>query len=461
MMLSRPTRALAFAAALFAALPATAQKAPTTWQLSIAAGYKALTLCGAVFNGGRTQDEAEALELTGIYPEYDALLPTLTASVARAPSGTEGSVTVPFDAKLPPRIATWSAWDGCTIRPLQPVGTIPVMVRSGNVPAPVPGNLDQRDWPMGERGILVRTPPMLQPVIAKAFAGAWSGRTTGVVIVQNGKIVGEQYAEGFGPHTSQRTWSVGKSMAGTLIGIGTREGLVDVNKAGVVRDDEDLRGTITLDNLLRMASGLHGETAGNRTDALYFGGATVDDEAAAAGIEAMPGTRFRYANLDIVIAVRTLRRGIGDDYRYHAYPRAKLFQRIGMTRTVAERDWGGNFILSSQVWSTARDFARLGLLWLNDGVWNGDRILPAGWMTYMTTPSGPQPEKGPGYGATMWLFGPAQGLPEGSYAAQGNRGQFIMVIPSRGLVIVRRGEDATGANFDIAAFSAEVVKALP
>jgi CubicO group peptidase (beta-lactamase class C family) len=93
-------------------------------------------------------------------------------------------------------------------------------------------------------------------------------------------------------------------------------------------------------------------------------------------------------------------------------------------------------------------------------VWNGERILPEGWVKYMTTPSGPQPAEGPGYGATMWLFGPDQGVPEGSYAAQGNRGQYIMVIPSQRLVVVRRGEDPVGARFDIAKFSADVAAAL-
>ncbi len=131
-----------------------------------------------------------------------------------------------------------------------------------------------------------------------------------------------------------------------------------------------------------------------------------------------------------------------------------------MTRTVAETDWQGNFILSSQVWSTARDLARVGLLWANDGVWQGERLLPEGWMAYMTRPSGPQPATGPGYGATMWLFGPAQGLPEGSYAAQGNRGQYVMVVPSRNIVVVRRGEDPAGARFDIARFTADVLAAL-
>ena len=471
MTLARPTRLVALAAALALALPAAAQqpqpKPPTTWQRGIAAGYKALTLCGAIFNGGRTQAQAEALELTGIYPEYEAIIPTLTATVTRrednpgVPVMWDGYVSVPFDAALPPRIATWSPWDGCTIRPLQPIDEIVVTVRSGMVAPPVPGNLDARDWPMGERGIAVHTSPALAAVMNHASTGSYSGRTTGIVIVQDGKIIGEGYAEGFGPHTSQRTWSVAKSISGTLIGIASREGLLDVRKPGVVREEGDLRHRISIDDLLRMASGLHGDTSGNRTDALYFGGATVDDEAAIAGLEAMPGTRFRYANLDILLAVRALRRALPDNYRYEAYPRAKLFQRIGMTRTVAERDSGGNFVLSSQVWSTARDLARLGMLWLNDGVWNGDRILPQGWMTYMTTPSGPQPATGPGYGATLWLFGPAQGLPAGSYAAQGNRGQFVMVIPSRRLVIVRRGEDAAGAPFDIAKFSAEVLKAVP
>lgn len=456
---------------MLVAAPAAAQqpgpKPLTTWQRSIAAGYKALMLCGAIFNGGRTQEEAEALELTGIYPEYEALIPTLTATIARrednpgVPMLWDGTVTVPFHDGLPPRIATWTTWDGCTIHPLQPVEQIPVTVRSGMVQPPVPGNLDQRDWPMGERGIVVQTPPALRAVMATAFTGGFSGRTTGVVIVQNGKIIGEDYAAGFGPHTGQRTWSVAKSIAGTLMGIATREGLIDVGKTGVVRGEGDLRHTISVDQLLRMGSGLNSATAGNRTDALYFGGSTVDDEAGAMGLDAMPGTRFRYSNMDIVIAVRALRRALPDTFRYEAYPRAKLFQRIGMTRTVAEKDAGGNFILSSQVWSTGRDLARLGLLWLNDGIWNGDRILPAGWMTYMTSPTGPQPLKGPGYGATLWLFGPAQGLPAGSYAAQGNRGQFIMVIPSRKLVIVRRGEDAGGSPFDIAKFTAEVLKAVP
>ena len=153
-----------------------------------------------------------------------------------------------------------------------------------------------------------------------------------------------------------------------------------------------------------------------------------------------------------------LRASLGED-RYRWFPFEQLFRPLGMRHTVAEQDVGGNYILSSQVWSTARDFARLGQFWLQDGVWGGQRLLPEGWMRTMTTPSGPQPGKGPGYGASLWLFGPAQGLPAGSYAAQGNRGQYIMVVPSLKLVVVRRGEDP-GGGFDIATFTADVIKAL-
>ncbi|MEN2785038.1 hypothetical protein ACFOKI_14590 [Sphingomonas qilianensis] len=94
-------------------------------------------------------------------------------------------------------------------------------------------------------------------------------------------------------------------------------------------------------------------------------------------------------------------------------------------------------------------------------MWAGQRLLPRGWVRTMTTASGPQPASGPGYGATMWLFGPQQGLPAGSFAAQGNRGQYVMVIPARQLVVVRRGEDPGAARFDIARFVADVAATLP
>nr|WP_157026488.1 serine hydrolase [Sphingomonas horti] len=439
------------------ATPAHAAE-PTTYQRALAAGYKAAFLCSGIFNAGRTQAQVEALELTGIYAEYAAIVPTLSAGI----DYRTRQVTVAFDPALPPRRSEWRHGRGCET---QPIGQLE-MSEAAEYPAVNVAGPDSRRWPAGDGGINPSTGPAAS-VAAGAFGPAYGeeARTVGVVVVQDGQIIAERYATGFSPYTSNRTWSVAKSISGTLLGVASRKNLLQVHSPAPVREwrvhpYDDPRRSITLDNLLRMASGLHSDTAGNRTDALYMGATTVTQETTHWPLEAKPGTRFRYANNDILLAIRSLRAALNDDARYLAFPRTELFDKIGMTHTVAETDWQGNFILSSQVWSTARDLARLGLLWLNDGVWQGERILPEGWVKYMTTPSGPQPEEGPGYGATMWLFGPKQGLPEGSYAAQGNRGQYIMVIPSERLVIVRRGEDPVGARFDIAKFSADVAAAL-
>jgi CubicO group peptidase (beta-lactamase class C family) len=446
----------AFAGVLLSITTPAASAEPTTYQRALAAGYKAAFLCSGMFNAGRTPEQIEALELTGIYPDYQPLVATLPAKI----DSNKRQVSVNFDASMPPRISHWRPGLGCSTLPIG-ASAAPANTLSGAVPGP-----DRRPWPMGDRGIQTKTGARLAAPFSAGFGNAYGekARTVGLVIVQDGRIIAERYAEGFGPFTSNRTWSVAKSITGTLAGIAVQNRLLRTDGPALIPEwgtPGDPRAAITLDQLLRMSSGLHSDTAGNRTDALYTGVTSVTQEATHWPLEAIPGTRFRYANNDTLLAVRAIRAALNDDRSYLDFPRVELFDKIGMRRTVAETDWQNNFILSSQVWSTARDLARLGLLWLNDGVWQGERLLPEGWMRYMATPSGPQPAQGEGYGATLWLFGPKQGLPEGSYAAQGNRGQYIMVIPAKRLVIVRRGEDPAGGGFDIEKFSADVVKALP
>ncbi|MEG3086030.1 serine hydrolase domain-containing protein [Sphingomonas sp. PB4P5] len=451
---------IAFSLAVPAGAQQVAPTAPTSYQRAIAAGYKAATLCSAVFIAGRTPTAIDGEELRGIYPEYDGIVPTLSADIDRKLR----TVDVSFDPALPPRTAFWDSRDGCVLSPIG-AGSAASMEEEikpdGTVVAPRigPAAADPRRWPQGDAGIAPRPPAALAERVADAFGQTYgAGHTIGVVVLRDGEVVAERYGPGWGPLVANRTWSVAKSISGTLIGMA---GLDPAKPAAVAnwRGVGDPRGAITLDQLLRMASGLHGDTAGNRTDAIYFGGTAVDEQVPGLPLDAKPGSRFRYANNDILLAVSAMRATLSDA-RYGEFPKATLFAPLGMHHTVAERDWHGNYVLSSQVWSTARDLARLGQFWLQDGVWAGKRLLPAGWMTYMTTPSGPQPESGPGYGATLWLFGPKQGLPEGSYAAQGNRGQYVMVIPSRKLVIVRRGEDPGAARFDIAKFAADVAAAV-
>jgi len=441
------------------AAPAAAQqhRELTPHQRAIAAGYKALTLCEGQFGGGRTPEQVAALELTGIYPEYEALVAELPATS----NAQDRSVSVPFAPNMPPRLAYRVPHFGCALAPIGGKRVLPP-AHHANPSIPLPA--DPRAWPIGDGGIAPKPSKALDAAVAAAFDPAVSkGRSTGVVVLRDGKVIAERYADGFGPLVPNRTWSVAKSIAGTLVGIAVADGKLDPMKPATIpewRQYGDPRAAVTLDQLLRMASGLGSDTAGNRTDAIYFGGTSVTEQAVAWPLVAPPGSMFRYANNDTMIAIRALRASLADDNAYLHFPGDRLFRPLGMQHTTAGIDWQNNFVLSSQVWSTARDFARLGEFWRNDGVWQGKRILPEGWMKYMTTPSGPQPATGPGYGATLWLFGPKQGLPEGSYAAQGNRGQSIFVIPSARLVVVRRGEDQAGNAFDAPRFVAEVLKAV-
>lgn len=463
---------LAVAVAALAA-PASAQApaerpAPDRHTLSLAAGYKAAFLCSNQFNAGISPEQAAADDLSRIYPELRELVAELPAEVDRL----RRLVSVTFADDMPPRVAVWRPHLGCA---QLPPGAGP---EAADLPprlsaSPPPGDLDARPWPDGDLGAEAPTPTpaALAAVTAAAFDRATYGEateSTAVLVVVDGRIVAERYREGYGPHTPQRTWSVGKSLAATVFGVAVRQGLADPGDAAGVPEwsrPGDPRQAITFENLLHMASGLHSEAAGNRTDDVYFGGTLVAERPASLPLEAPPGARWRYANNDTLLAMRGLRAAFADDGRYLAFPFTDLFWKIGMTRTTPETDWNGDFVFSSQVWTTARDLARLGLLYLDDGVWNGERILPEGWADYVATPAPAQPPAGrPGYGAQFWLFGPDQGLPEGTYAAQGNRGQYLMIIPSRRVLVVRRGYDAVGPggeSFDIARFTADVLAALP
>lgn len=468
-------RALVLLTTLALASPALAQTAqqtsapPDRHTLSLAAGYKAAFLCSGLFNAGLDEATVTADDLTRIYVELRQPVQDLPAVIDRE----RRTVSVAFAEDFPPRVAVWRPHLGCVQSPPGAGADIPLPRL--NVEGPDLAETDARPWPMGDAGATPEAPPSpaLAALVNSAFDRATFGEnseTTAVIVIADGQIIAEQYRDGFGPHASQRTWSVGKSLAASVIGAAGMDGLIDLDAPAPVpewRAPGDPRGAITTANLLHMASGLWTEGPGNRTDDVYFGGTLVAERSAGLPLEAPPGTRWRYANNDTMLMMRGLRGAMNDDDRFLAYPFQRLFWKIGMTRTVPETDWGGDFVFSSQVWTTARDLARLGLLYLNDGIWEGERILPEGWSAYVATPAPAQPASvatgGAGYGAQFWLFGPDQGLPEGTYAAQGNRGQYLMIVPSRNVLIVRRGFDSVGPGgegFDIARFSAEVLSAL-
>ena len=332
-------RFLILAAAAAFALPAVAQTpapAPSAATRAMAAGYKALTVCSAVLNARaagaeRTVESVEANELVGIYPELDALVREMPVEV------WNGGASVRWDEAMPARIAVYGD-NGCSIMPVGWRG-------DAAEPGPLtPGALREEVVEASSRQGREALDAVIRQVAAQGYGEGT--RTTAVVVLNNGLQVAEWYAPGFGPYTPQRTWSVGKSIAGTLIGAAVQRGEADVNAPAAIADwsrDGDPRARITLDQLMRMASGLTSDTAGNRTDALYFGGVGIDEQATTWPLIAPPGTRFRYANNDTLLAALS----IAPTFARH--PPADLFRRLGMNETRAETDWRGNYMLSSQV----------------------------------------------------------------------------------------------------------------
>jgi len=435
---------------------------PTLRAMSQAAGYKAQFTCSGLFNGGKTLEQIATQELSNIYPDYGpamALLPD--AEIDRE----NKTVSVPYVTDMPPRIAAWRPHLGC--------GALPPGTRDTDLLPQIEVDLPQRGsqdlWPMGDRLPAESLQENLESAAFDgAFGGEFGGVTTAIVVVKNGQIVGERYLDGFDRTTSQRTWSVAKSIGATVIGAAVQDGIVSVDQPTGIDQwsaKGDPRAAITLANLLHMGSGLDSEPAGNRTDAIYFGGGLVTDHAAGNLLAAGPGELWRYANNDTMLALLTLRQAMDDDQAYLRYPFERVLYKIGMLNTHLETDWQGNFIFSSQVWTTARDLARLGMLYLQDGMWEGERLLPEGWADYVATPAPSQPPRADqrpsrGYGAQFWLYQGYSGVPEGTYAALGNRGQFVIIVPERNIVIVRRGYDYSGARFDGPAFTAAVLAAL-
>lgn len=453
---------IAIVSGLISSSAAAQDTEPTRYDRALAAGYKAQFICSGLWNGRKSLADIKADELTGIYDRVADIVPTLVEKIDEK----ERQVHVRFADDAPPRVAIWNRKSGCTSMPIGFGG-----LKTGS---PVKERVFQDDlpWPTGDQNAAENSSIGFQSVASRAFVpDIYGGKTSAVLIIKNGKILAEQYKKGHDLHTAQRTWSVAKSMAGTLIGHSVQQKMVDIDSPVIIPEWKKFgepRVAITINNLMRMSSGLVSDTPGNRTDALYMGGTLVTERATSWPLLYKPGTRFRYANNDTLLAIHATR-AEHLDRKYelgnympekHDFDPFAFFQKLGMTRTYAETDWGDNYILSSQVWTTARDMGRLGMLYLNNGMWNGERLLPEGWREFVSTPSGPQPE-GPalGYGATFWLMNTSKIIPKDTFAAIGNRGQYLVIIPSLDMVIIRRGYDTPDNRFDTERFLGAVIEA--
>lgn len=451
-------------------LPAHAQEGGTTEdvQRALAAGWKATFTCSGLFVAGQTLQELDQNELSGIYPDYVRFydqLPPAKIDQARK------TVSVDYSPLMPPRMAAYRPGYGCTQLPIGATDkAIDFLPRFAAWPEYTTQDRGSAIGSNVKVELRLEEAQRLEMPVTSAFDETTYGvgtKTSSVIVVRDGQVVAERYARGVEHETPQRTWSVGKSITATIIGAARRQGLIDIDYPAVIaawNKGADPRREITIRDLLHMASGLDSGENGSRTDRLYFGGGRVVDQAATGVLEVEPGSRFKYANNDTVIAMRALREAVGDDARFHRFPYEAVLHKIGAVRTTLEIDWNGDFISSSQVWATGRDLARIGQLYLQDGMWAGERLLPEGWMDFVRTPAPAQPADAAsrgGYGAQFWLMNNVPGVPEGTFYAAGNRGQYIVIIPRLSTVVVRQGYDTIGgARFDIDRFVLDVTRAI-
>ncbi len=314
--------------------------------------------------------------------------------------------------------------------------------------------------------VLPSGPPMIvEPLddrLKAAFDRIFARRDLGtkaIVVMHDGRIIAERYATGYGPDTPLRGWSVAKSVMNALIGILVREGRLRVNEPAPVpawQEPGDPRRAITIDHLLRMTSGLAIDETGSGFDPVSRMLMVERDMAGFAEesrLEAVPGTRWRYTSGNTLILCRIIRDSVGGTAEdVVRFAQQELFEPLAIRSVMLEFDATGT--PNDSVYASARDWARFGQLYLDDGVVDGRRILAKGWVDYSTTPT-----LRSGYGAGFWLGGaswrPDWRVPSDAFYASGHLHQKILIVPSRRLVIARFG--VTHARDDAFGYLAEEV----
>jgi CubicO group peptidase (beta-lactamase class C family) len=415
-----------------------------------AAGY-ARVVCAAVFVAGRAPEDAAKTSTAFVVNEvhraaaHDLQVDRAAQTVRVTVGGETGVAHVNGD-------------QGCVVGPPSVPATAPAPVRSALPPG------DGVPWPMGTGPDPYPVPAgvnrtALAAAVALAFADSHA-MTQAVLVVHRGRLVAERYAPGVGPASLLDASAMGKSALATLLGVLVGEGRLTPEAPAPIavwRAPGDPRGGIRVLDLMQMSSGLR---CSSPFDEGYqpSQGYTDSQRVYTAGIDAVafaesrpaaapPGTVGHYANCDPLVLTGILRRTVeARGETVAAWAQRALFDRIGVRRFVVEQDPFGNPLFIGSVWASARDWARLGLLYLQDGVWQGQRVLPAGWAAQVRTPA--PAWKPPDYGALFWLDGEHEmPLPPDVFLMAGVGLNNTFIVPSRELVIVRMGHTLGGRAF--------------
>ena len=316
-------------------------------------------------------------------------------------------------------------------------------------------------WPMGD---LVPDEPWpdgidmekVEQALDVGF-GPPEAMTLGLVVTYQGRMLGERYGEGIDMHTPLESWSMGKSLTGAQMGVLIQQGEYELWQPAPVpewQSEGDPRQAIRIGDIMRMSSGIRirapqdpdFDPALGYPDHVYFYTGTADsyEWAATRPQEWKPNTVGRYRNSDPVLTNYLIRLAVeGRGEEYHSFPQRNLFDKIGIRDAILETDPFGNFLTQGYEYLPARDWARLGNLYLQDGMWNGERILPEGYVEYARTLAPTWVSDGrPVYGgAFMWVNGDGGWpLPTSAFGMRGAGGQSTTIIPTHDLVVVRLGK---------------------
>ncbi len=398
----------------------------------VGAGYKAKVACSEIFLAGRDRLAVLGSEFDGI----SALDPVQLIIDSEKKSVT-GSIFGLGRAE-----AVYRDGFGCTLK------------RRDFARLPTPTPIPEIPLPDAFAGAAQMRADIdyksIDAAIDAAFANG-KAATRAILIVKDGAVIAERYAPGFSKATPFLSWSMAKSVTATMVGAAAYKGFIDLDAPAPVREWENdaARAAITWRQLLQMQSGLafseiYDDPYSDVSQMLF----RVREAGAVAAKKPLihpPGTHWSYSSGTTNLIQQTLRETLdGNDADYLAFARTTLFQPLGMASAVFEPDASGTFVGSSFLYATARDWAKLGVFYLDDGVANGARHLPEGWSAYVAEPASAADGF---YGAQFWLNRPGSdgrpkyipGVPDDAYLMAGHEGQYVLIIPDKRLVIVRTG----------------------
>jgi CubicO group peptidase (beta-lactamase class C family) len=400
--------------------------------MPIITGYAAKNLASAVFISGREPAKVESLDLNFSFIKY-------TTNKVNA---DEKSVTSRFLWGKSKAIYR----EGFGVTLLRDIKESELRKKKYPISIKPGYSQDTIVWPLGDinpnciTGIDL---DKLDGITTKIISdNAYNGNVFAFMVLHKGLPVAEAYKPQFNNETRFLSWSMAKSFTNAMVGILVKEGKLDIYKpTGLAEWQADERSKITLNDLMQMQSGLKwNENYGNKSDVtvMLHCESNMSKYAYSKPFEVAAGTKWYYSSGTTNIVSWLIRKQFDNDSAYYSFANTQLFNKIGIPDVIMESDPSGNRIGSSYLYATARDYARFGLLYMNDGVFNGERILPEGWVKYSTTAASASNGE---YGAFFWLNKSKKypSAPEDMYSCEGHDGQFIYILPDQELVVVVLG----------------------